>query len=54
MSQTEIPSELARRDESIDADIAEVYLDSYHDHLTGYVFRLTPLGAKRDAAMRSV
>ena len=48
-----IRAELARRDESIEADLAEVYLDSYHDHLTGYVFRLTPLGAKRDAAMSS-
>ena len=48
-----IRAELARRDEGIDADIAEVYLDSYHDHLTGYVFRLTPLGAKRDAAISS-
>jgi hypothetical protein len=48
-----IQAELARRDESIEGDIAEVYLDSYHDHLTGYVFRLTPLGARRDAAMSS-
>src|SRR5688572_11033323 len=48
-----IRGELARRDENIEGDIAEVYLDSYHDHLTGYVFRLTPLGARRDAAMSS-
>src|SRR5688572_3750740 len=46
-----IQAELARRDESIEGDIAEVYLDSYHDHLTGYVFRLSALGAKRDAAL---
>src|SRR5688500_2889516 len=29
-----IRAELARRDEPIEGDIAEVYLDSYHDHLT--------------------
>jgi hypothetical protein len=46
-----IRAELARRDESIEGDITEVYLDAYHDHLTGYVFRLSPLGAKRDAAI---
>ncbi|MEX2153085.1 MAG: DUF5916 domain-containing protein [Gemmatimonadaceae bacterium] len=45
-----IQSELARRDEAIEGDIAEVALDSYHDHLTGFVFRLSPAGAKRDAA----
>ena len=46
-----IQAELARRDESVEGDIAEVALDSYHDHLTGYVFRLSALGAKRDAAL---
>ncbi|MGH7639077.1 MAG: DUF5916 domain-containing protein, partial [Gemmatimonadaceae bacterium] len=46
-----IQAQLARRDESVEGDIAEVYLDSYHDHLTGYVFRLSALGAKRDAAL---
>ena len=46
-----IQADLARRDEPIESDIAEVYLDSYHDHLTGYVFRLSPLGARRDAAL---
>jgi hypothetical protein len=46
-----IQAQLARRDESVEGDIAEVFLDSYHDHLTGYVFRLSALGAKRDAAL---
>jgi hypothetical protein len=46
-----IQSELNRRDESIEGDIVEVYLDTYHDHLTGFVFRLSPAGAKRDAAI---
>jgi hypothetical protein len=48
-----IQSELARRDEAIEGDIVEVYLDSYHDHLTGVVFRLSPAGSRRDASMSS-
>ena len=48
-----IQADLARRDEAIEGDIAEVYIDSYHDHLTGYVFRLSPLGARRDATLSS-
>jgi hypothetical protein len=46
-----IQQELARRDESIDGDLVEVTIDSYHDHLTAFIFRLSPLGAKRDAAV---
>ena len=46
-----IRTQLARRDESIEGDIVEVYLDSYHDHLTASVFRLSPAGARRDAAV---
>ena len=46
-----IQSQLARRDESIDGDLVEVTVDSYHDHLSGFIFRLTPLGARRDAAI---
>ena len=37
----------------MESDIVEVYLDTYHDHLTAFVFCLTPLGAKRDATMNS-
>ena len=48
---TRILSELARRDEAIEGDIVEVYLDTYHDHLTGYVFRLAPSGSRRDASL---
>ncbi len=46
-----IRSRLARRDEPIfGADLVEVYIDTYHDRLTGFVFRITPSGAIRDAA----
>ena len=40
---------LARRDESVDGDIIAVTLDSRHDHLSGYFFRVTAGGAVRDA-----
>jgi hypothetical protein len=46
-----IQSQLARRDESIDGDLVEVTLDSYHDHLSAFIFRLSPAGARRDAAI---
>lgn len=46
-----IRSRLGRRDEPIfGADLIEVYLDTYLDRLTGFVFRITPAGAIRDAA----
>jgi hypothetical protein len=48
-----IHSQLARRDESVQGDLVEVTLDSYHDHLSAYIFRLTPLGARRDATVSS-
>jgi hypothetical protein len=40
---------LARRDESVDGDIIAITLDSRHDHLSGYFFRVTAGGAVRDA-----
>lgn len=46
-----IQSQLARRDESIEGDLVEVAFDTYHDHLTGVIFRLSPSGARRDAAI---
>ena len=46
-----IQSQLARRDESIDGDLVEVSFDSYHDHLSGVIFRLSPAGARRDATI---
>ena len=46
-----IQKQLARRDEGIDGDLVEIYLDSYHDHLNAYLFRLSPAGARRDATL---
>ena len=48
-----IQADLSRRDDPIESDLVEVHLDSYHDHLTGFVFRLTAGGAKRDATLSS-
>jgi hypothetical protein len=39
---------LARRDEPVEGDVFAVYLDSRHDHLTAYYFRITAGGAMRD------
>lgn len=46
-----IQKQLARRDESIEGDLVEVMLDSYHDHLNAFLFRLSPAGARRDATV---
>ncbi|MDQ3674870.1 MAG: carbohydrate binding family 9 domain-containing protein, partial [Gemmatimonadota bacterium] len=48
-----IQSQLARRDEDIDGDVVAVIFDSYHDHLSGFLFRLSPAGARRDATVRT-
>ena len=40
---------LSRRDEPVDGEVFAVTLDSRHDHLTGYYFRVTAGGAMRDA-----
>jgi hypothetical protein len=49
----EIAARLARRDEDPEADLFQVTLDSYHDHLTGFRFAVTPAGARGDAALQS-
>src|SRR5215212_1269974 len=46
-----IQSQLARRDESIEGDLVELTLDSYHDHLSAFLFRLSAGGARRDATI---
>ena len=48
-----IQSQLARRDEPIDGDLVEVTFDSYHDHLSAVIFRVSAGGAKRDATVSS-
>jgi hypothetical protein len=44
-----IQKELARRDESIEGDDVEIHIDSYHDHNSAYIFRISAAGARRDA-----
>ncbi len=46
-----IQSQLARRDQPVDGDVVEVSFDSYHDHLSAYIFRLSAGGARRDATI---
>lgn len=46
-----IRARLARRDESVDGDVIGIFLDSRHDHLTAYYFRITAGGAVRDAVV---
>ncbi len=48
-----VQSQLARRDEGIEGDLVEVTFDSYHDHLSAFIFRLSPAGARRDATISS-
>jgi len=44
---------LARRDEPVDGDVFAITIDSRHDHLSAYYFRITAGGAIRDAALSS-
>jgi hypothetical protein len=47
-----IRAHLARRDEPLwNTDLVELYIDAYHNRLTGNVFRITPASAVRDAAV---
>ncbi len=48
-----IKAALARRDQGVESDLFEVFLDTYHDHLSAFRFRINPAGAIRDAAMSS-
>ena len=48
-----IQRQLARRDEGIEGDLVEVYIDSYHGHNNAVVFRLSAAGARRDASVSS-
>ena len=47
----QIRAALARRDEPLESDLVELYLDTFHDHQTAFNFRVTPAGAIRDAAV---
>ena len=43
-----IRGQLCRRDHLGDSDMVSIYLDTYHDHTTGFNFRVNALGAKGD------
>ncbi len=49
----QVESALARRDEEVEADEFDVYLDTFHDHLSGVRFRVTPGGATLDGILGS-
>ena len=47
-----IRAQLARRDENVaGSDLLEVMIDSYHDRVSGYLLRVTPAAAIRDATV---
>jgi hypothetical protein len=49
-----IRARLARRDEGVSgSDLLEIYIDSYHDRVSGYLFRITPAGAIRDGTVNA-
>jgi hypothetical protein len=48
-----VKAALARRDDDVEADEFDVYLDTFHDHLSGVRFRVTPGGAILDGILGS-
>ena len=48
-----IKAALARRDDDVEADEFDLYLDTFHDHLSGVRFRVTPGGAVLDGILGS-
>ncbi len=45
---TKIAGTLTRRDNLSNSDVVAIYLDPYHDHTTGYAFKVNPLGVQLD------
>jgi hypothetical protein len=45
---SKISAKLSRRDAFVSSDVVAVYLDPYHDHTTGYAFKVNPLGVQQD------
>jgi len=45
---SKITSQLCRRDNMSSSDMLSLYLDTYHDHTTGYNFGVNPDGVQRD------
>ena len=46
-----VKAALARRDDDVEGDEFDVYLDTFHDHLSGVRFRVTPGGAILDGIL---
>lgn len=46
-----IRQRLSRRDDPVESDAFDVYVDAHHDHLTARHFRVTPAGAILDATV---
>lgn len=44
-----VANEMRRDAILLDNDCVEIYLDTYHDHRTSFLFATNPLGAQRDA-----
>ena len=43
-----ITRRLARRDSDVESDWITVYVDSYHDRRSGFIFAVNPAGVKQD------
>src|SRR3954464_827423 len=52
-SHQRVRTVLARRDDAVEADEFDLYLDTFHDHLSGVRFRITPGGAVLDGILGS-
>src|SRR3954447_19883276 len=52
-SHRRVKTVLARRDDAVEADEFDLYLDTFHDHLSGVRFRITPGGAILDGILGS-
>src|SRR3954466_2836154 len=52
-SHRRVKTVLARRDDAVQADEFDLYLDTFHDHLSGVRFRITPGGAVLDGILGS-
>ena len=46
---SKIVAKLSRRDRDSGCDIVSVYIDPYHDHTTGYNFKVSATGVQQDA-----
>lgn len=47
----QVARRLSKRDEEGDADHISIYLDTMHDHQTGFIFRVSAAGVQRDQVL---